>query len=37
MAKGYTRINNDGEEEHYRIDPMLIPGVVEGGWNWNDH
>ena len=29
--------NSDGEDEIFRIDPMLIPGVVEGGWSWNDH
>ena len=36
-AKGYVHMNEDGEEEHYRINPLDIPGVVEGGWSWNDH
>jgi hypothetical protein len=36
-AKPFVRTNIDGEEEEYRIDPLNIPGVFEGGWSWNDH
>lgn len=37
LAKTFVRKNSDGEQETFRIDPMLIPGVVEGGWTWEDH
>lgn len=37
LARPFVRKNMDGEDENFRIDPMLIPGVVEGGWSWNDH
>jgi hypothetical protein len=37
LAKQFIKKNLDGDDETFRIDPMLIPGVIEGGWSWNDH
>jgi hypothetical protein len=33
----FVRRNAQGEEEYFRINPLEIPGVKEGGWNWQDH
>ena len=35
--KEMVRKNPDGERETFKINPENIPGVVEGGWTWNDH
>jgi histone acetyltransferase len=31
------RTTSTGEVEHFRVDPMLLPGVREAGWSWAEH
>jgi len=37
LARTFVKKYGDSEDEVFRIDPMEIPGVIEGGWTWNDH
>jgi len=37
VGEPFVRVNQQGEEETFRINPMDIPGVRESGWTWQDH